>query len=191
MFNLATRQDRNDKPSCDWLDKYNEQNHFISFIIINTFWAIIIIRTIRIHIGYESIDQPTDRLKLSNHHQSSHHSYLLYDDVVDLPIILIIPDIVLVLYVHHHFLIMSTLPKDQDCKLNHFLFIRMNRKKNILTAKTKKLLLLMMAMMEKVFDDDDDLYLCDDGVKTRSTRVKQSSSINEKKRIWFFFLPTK
>ena len=41
----------------------------------------------------------------------------------------------------------------------------------------------MMAMMEKVFDDDDDLYLCDDGVKTRSTRVKQSSSINEKKRI--------
>ena len=96
---------------------------------------------------------------------------------------MIIPDIVLVLYVHHHFLIMSTLPKDQDCKLDHFLFIRMNRKKNILTAKTKKLLLLMMAMMEKVFDDDDDLYLCDDGVKTRSSRVKQSSSINEKKRI--------
>ena len=49
----------------------------------------------------------------------------------------------------------------------------------------------MMAMMEKVFDDDDDgddddLYLCDDGVKTRSTRVKQSSSIYEKKEFDFF-----
>ena len=60
------------------------------------------------------------KITTHTHKNNDEHDY---DDDVDGPIILIIPDIVLVLYVHHHFLIMSTLPKDQDCKLNHFLFI--------------------------------------------------------------------